>query len=199
MKKQYIVIGCLAWIFYYGTFLPWSNFFWISDCTFALMFATLYYESRFLGSMVALSLFVELGWWIEFLVGLIHPPDADAADHNKQDPVGYMFDPTIPAHLRIFSLSFHILLPVMSVYFLRRFGYDPRALSYQLILGWTAVVGARVWSPPENNVNLVFSVEPYGWIIVAVVLSFLFIFSDACFRRLGRRGRLCLLASRDEA
>jgi hypothetical protein len=65
---------------------------------------------------------VELGWNLDFLVG-----------GRLTGLAAYMFDRRMPLHLRSLSL-FHVALPPLLLWLLRRLGYDRRALLTQTAL-----------------------------------------------------------------
>ena len=68
-------------------------------------------------------------------------------------------------YLRSLSL-FHVLLPPVMVFLLRRLGYDRRALLVQILLTWAVLVVTYVVTVPADNINLVFGLReaPQTWI-----------------------------------
>jgi hypothetical protein len=73
-----------------------------------------------------------------------------------------MFDPSLPLLLRAVSL-FHVALPIVWIWLLRRWRYDGRALLAQTLLLWTVLVATRLLTPPDMDVNWVFMPRVQGW------------------------------------
>lgn len=126
-----------------------ANFLWFSDIALLVMVAALWLDSRLLTSMMALgSLFFDLLWCIDFLLRLV-------TDDGIGNLTSYMFDTTIPRHLRVLSL-FHLVLPWLILWMLRRRGYDPRALLAQTLLAWLVLPLSYIASDRTLNVNWVY-------------------------------------------
>jgi hypothetical protein len=64
----------------------------------------------------------------------------------------YLWDPKWPLWLRALSF-FHVLLPPVLVYALRRTGYDRRALPVQAALALAVLVASRLTLGPDENQN----------------------------------------------
>jgi len=67
----------------------------------------------------------------------------------------YMFDSKISPPIRALSL-FHVVLPVILVWLLYRFGYDTRALVPQTVLAWIVLPTSYFLTKPSENVNWVY-------------------------------------------
>jgi hypothetical protein len=87
---------------------------------------------------------VELGWNLDFLVG-----------GRLTGLAGYRFDTRMPLHLRSLSL-FHVALPPLLLWLLRRLGYDHRALLTQTVLTWVVLPATYRLTDCKENVNWAF-------------------------------------------
>ncbi|MEK0086104.1 membrane-associated protein [Benzoatithermus flavus] len=142
----------LAWTGFAAVLVPtyWqaygsSNFLWFSDIGLFLAGGALWLESPLLASTAAVGvLALELGWNLDFLAG-----------GRLLGLAGYMFDSRKPAYLRALSL-FHMALPPLLAWLLRRLGYDRRALVTQTALAWLVLPATYFFTDPEENINWVF-------------------------------------------
>jgi hypothetical protein len=131
-------------IIYWREYGP-TNFLWLSDIALVLTLAALLSGNRLFASMAAVGVLVlELAWTIDFVlagrfIGL----------------AAYMFDSKLPLYLRGLSL-FHLALPPTLLFLLYRLGYDERALIYQTLLTWVALIITYLATDPEKNINWVF-------------------------------------------
>jgi len=67
----------------------------------------------------------------------------------------YFFDPNYPLWVRLFSL-FHVAMPFVLIYAVRRTGYDRRALRLQFVIAAVAMIASR-FADPYKNINFVFA------------------------------------------
>ena len=126
-----------------------GNFLWFSDIALFVTAASLWLESSFLASMMALSVVVlESIWIIDFLIGLIVGTPVIGLS-------AYMFDSKIPVTIRALSL-FHIVLPILLLWLLYRLGYDRRALLAQTLLAWIVLPLSYFLTKRTDNVNWVY-------------------------------------------
>jgi hypothetical protein len=122
-----------------------SNFLWLSDIGLAFTVGAIVLESRLLASMAAVGvLALEIAWTADFLSG-----------GRLLRLARYMFDEALPLHLRSLSL-FHLAVPIALVWLLYRFGYDPRALVWQICVTWAALALSYGLTEPAKNINWVF-------------------------------------------
>jgi len=63
----------------------------------------------------------------------------------------YMFDPGVPLLIRLLSL-FHVVMPPLLLWAIRRLGYDRRGWRCQTLLTWIVVPINYFWRP-EHDVN----------------------------------------------
>jgi len=130
---------------YYG----WRNFLWFSDIALFTTGVALWLDSPLLVSMMAVAVLLpELLWSVSFFARLLFGTRVTSL-------AGYMFDPRKPLFLRALSL-FHIVLPIVMLWMLQRFGYDSRALVAQTVLAWIVLpLTYVVLRPGDENVNWV--------------------------------------------
>jgi hypothetical protein len=72
----------------------------------------------------------------------------------------YMWDPAYPVWVRALSL-FHVGLPIVLIWSLRRVGYDRRAPGLQIALAAAVLVASRALGPAENP-NFAFTDPLFG-------------------------------------
>ena len=159
--------------YYYGV----QNFLWLSDIGLFLTVMSLWLHSAMLMSIAAVAvLVIELVWNIDFFGELIF-------NVNIIDLADYMFDPSYPFFLRILSL-FHVITPLVWIWYLKRYGYDTRALRFSTILYWVDVWIVFLFTEPIKNINWVFlpqvngthGISPVVWVLFLCVAFPLFIF-----------------------
>ncbi len=129
---------------YYGP----GNFLWFSDLALLGMVPALWGERRRLTSMIALAILLpEAPWNIGYFFRLLTGRELFGLSF-------YMFDRQKPWWLRALSL-FHVWLPGLAVWSVRRLGYDPRAFRAQLIAGEAVLLASYALTRPQENVNWV--------------------------------------------
>ena len=148
LKIVYTLFICVLVPVYWLRYGP-GNFLWFSDIALFLTAVALWLESSLLASMMALSVIVlELVWIVDFLIGLISGSSLIGLS-------AYMFDSRISLAIRALSL-FHIFLPLLLVWLLFRFGYNPRALVAQTLLAWIVLPASYFLTKPSQNINWVY-------------------------------------------
>lgn len=120
--------------------------------------------------MVAVFPF-EIFWNVDFFYQLV-------AGERLAGLAAYMFDPEKTLFLRGLSL-FHIFLPLIWLWYLYKWGYDPRAFKAAVAVNWTALTLSFFLTDPEESVNWVFHPDKYGWTWVSsmqwwILLMFVF-------------------------
>ncbi|WP_164101686.1 membrane-associated protein [Candidatus Laterigemmans baculatus] len=148
-----IKLGCTLWV---AVLVPvWirvqglHNFLWLSDIALLGTCVALWSESRLLLSMMALGgVLPELAWTFVFLGRLM-------IDSGPLEQSGYMFNDELPLFVRGLSL-FHVFLPPLLVYAVRRVGYDCRALLLYSILTFAVLLACYYATDPAENLNFVF-------------------------------------------
>jgi len=154
----------LKWIFtlYLLIFLPiyWiaygaMNFLWISDIALFLIYLAILLESRTLASMAIVGdIAYTITWIIDFTYTLLFPAKAGFTK--------YMLNPAVPLGIRLLSL-FHIALPFLMIWTIRRLGYDSKAWRYQIIFSTALLFFTWVVASPDKNINFAFGYEYLDW------------------------------------
>lgn len=123
-----------------------TNFLWFSDIALILLVPALWFENRFLASMMAVAvLALELSWALDFITGA-----------NLIGIAAYMFADETAWHTRVLSGTFHLALPPVLVFMLIRFGYDKRAYPAQVLLSLVVLPVTYLITDPKDNINWVF-------------------------------------------
>ena len=166
-----IILIPIYW-YYYGV----QNFLWLSDIGLFLTVIGLWFNSRLLLSMAAVGvLAVELAWNIDFFA-LIFNINLIYLAH-------YMFDSTYPIFLRVLS-SFHIINPLVWIWYLAHSGYDKRAFYYFTVLYWIVLIVTYLFTHPKKNINWAFlpqvyaipHISPLAWVIFLFICFPLLVF-----------------------
>lgn len=89
---------------------------------------------------IALLWLADLGW-------------TAISGHGLHGGTAYLWDASVPALARVLSL-FHLVLPIALVLYLRRSGYDPRALPLQSAIA-AAAIALSWWFGSAQNLNYV--------------------------------------------
>ncbi len=138
-----------VWIFIWAP-LYWKhygaqNFLYLCDLGNLLIGIGLWLESRLILSWQAVGLLV---------FQTLYAVDLIAAFVLGTHPIGgteYMFDPTIPLAIRLLGL-YHLAVPLLLLWAVRRLGYDQNALMYQIFTTCVVVPINYFWRP-QYNVN----------------------------------------------
>ena len=166
LKIPYTLFLCVLVPAYWASYGP-RNFLWGSDIALFLVCAALWLEHPLPNSMMAIGLLpFELLWCLDFLSGA-----------RLLGSTAYMFEPDRPLFLKALSL-FHILLPMVIVFLLRRLGYDRRALVGQTLLIWIVLPVTYLVTDPANNVNFAYgpgkapqtALSPLAYLSLVMVL-----------------------------
>lgn len=145
----WLKLAWTAWIFvwaplywkYYGP----QNFLYFCDLGNLLIALGLWMESRLILSWQAVGLLVFQSLYaLDLIVAVLFGKHLTGGTE-------YMFDPTIPLPVRLLSM-YHLVVPVLLLWAVRRLGYDQDALKYQTFATWIIVPINYFWRP-EYNVN----------------------------------------------
>ena len=154
---------------YYGP----TNFLYFCDLALLITLVGIWIESPFLVSMCAVGILALLALWVaDFLSTLVGFSLIGITD--------YMFNHENPLVLRGLSL-YHGWVPLLLVYLIRAFGYDPRALPAWILVAWVLLLVCFFFMPPPNpepgltpvNINYVWGPSDYAaqsWVSPAVWL-----------------------------
>ena len=190
LKLGYTLWFCV-WVAIYWRQVGPANFLWLCDVGNVTLLIALWAESRVLISATAVGVvFIQLVWALDFGARLLlgfHPIGGTE----------YMFDPAEPIEVRLLSL-FHLWVPLLLVWAVRRLGFDRRAWKLQTAITWL-VLPLSFQADPELNLNWLwrpFGVEqtllpPTAYLLLCLLLYPLLLFrpSQWVFERwLARRG-----------
>ena len=98
-----------------------------------------------LSSQAVSSLAVDLMWNVDLAARAL-------TGRHLVGGTEYMWDAKWPLWLRALS-AFHVALPIVLVWALRRVGYDRRALRWQALVALAALAASRLTLGPEQNQN----------------------------------------------
>jgi hypothetical protein len=144
IKVIFSLFLCVLAPVYWHGYGP-ANFLWACDIALFVILVALWLESPLLAGMMAIGVLpFELVWVLDF-----------ASGSRLIGMASYMFEIDRPLHLRGLSL-FHIVMPVLMIFLLRRLGYDRRALLAQTLLIWVVLPATYLLTDPADNINLVF-------------------------------------------
>jgi hypothetical protein len=138
-----------AWVLVWAP-LYWKqygpqNFLYYCDLGNLLITAGLWLESRLILSWQAVGLLVfQTLYVIDLLAALLF-------GRHLFGGTEYMFDPAVPLYVRLFGL-YHVIVPILLVWAVRRRGYDPRGFKWATAL-MLIVVPINFFWHPEDNVN----------------------------------------------
>jgi hypothetical protein len=143
---------------YYGP----QNFLWLSDVGLFLTVCALWFKSSLLISICVLGILpLEIVWNIDFIAELL-------TGHPLSGLAHYMFDSHYPLFVRIISL-FHIAMPIIWIFHLYAWGYNPKAFRYTLFLIWTTLLLTYLITDSAHNINWVFMSHAHHWPISSQV------------------------------
>lgn len=145
----WVKLAWTAWILVWAP-LYWKqygaqNFLYFCDLGNLLITLGLWMESQLILSWQAVGLLVfQTLYTVDLISALV----------SGKHPLGgteYIFDPTVPLPVRLLGL-YHLVVPVLLLWAVRRLGYDPTALKYQIVTTCIVVPINYFWRP-EYNVN----------------------------------------------
>lgn len=166
----------------------WLNFLFLCNLGVFLTAAALWTGNRLVLSSQAIA---------SPVIGLAWALDAGwrvATGAHLYGATEYMWDPRYPLFTRLLSL-YHLAWPVITLWALRRVGYDRRGWALQAGIASVAIVVARAISPPSENINFAFrdpllgrAFEPVMLHLVVVVASLTLVAYGATHAALLRTG-----------
>jgi hypothetical protein len=158
--------------FYESSFILWACCIGLYLTTFALTFKNrLAMSIAFIGCSLSCSLWMvdSLGQFTldKFVFGF---------------RASYLFFNEVPFWFRSLSL-YHVLMPVVWIYYLKKWGYEPKAFCNCVILFCTELIIIYFLSDPLDNINWVFlptlkgwqNISPLTWLILEMVLLVVFV------------------------
>jgi len=143
--RWFSLLWMVVWLPAYFRVWGWSNLLHLCDVAVILSFFGIWLANPLLLSSQAVSLLaaglfwiLDVGWRLttgRFLVG----------------GTDYMWDTRYPLWVRLLS-TFHVGLPLVLLYTLRRVGYDKRALALQSAIAAILLIAGR-FLPADANMN----------------------------------------------
>ena len=171
LKITWTAFGAVILAMYWRHYGP-VNYLWFSDLALIGSVIAIWTQNRLLaGTMTVVVLFCEIGWNLSFFVGLL------TGGYAPFGMASYMFDPQRPLHLRALSL-FHVPLPILLIWMIRRWGYDRRAIAAATLLSSIVLPLSALFSTEGQNVNWVYGLGKTQtwvpqWVWVAGLMIFL--------------------------
>lgn len=130
-----------------------QNFWWLCNVAlFIVLYSVWTGERLLLSSQVGTVTVVGGVWTLDLLVGLF-------LGHSPTGTTAYMFDPDYAVVHRL-SSTYHVWLPVLTIWMCRRRGYDARGPLLQCAIGSAAIVGGWWFGDPARNLN--YTRAPFG-------------------------------------
>jgi hypothetical protein len=146
------IFWLLLWIPTYWHTWGASNFVQLCDIAVILTCAGIWSNSRLLISSQAVSsLLVDLAWAVDAAWRLL-------LGHHLTGGTEYLFDEHYPLWVRLLSL-FHLAMPALLLWALRRVGYDSRGLALQCLIAFFAFAAAQ-FTNSAKNMNFAFT-DPF--------------------------------------
>jgi hypothetical protein len=140
-----------VWFPTYAHYWGWSNFLHVCDVAVALTCAGLWWGNSLLLSSQAVNAVLTDLLWCADAAGRL------AFSKNYLGGTEYMWDSHYPVWVRALSL-FHVFLPLLLLWSLRRVGYDRRGLALQAAITAALLAASRFFGA-ALNLNYAF-VEP---------------------------------------
>ena len=147
--RWFALAWMIVWLPAYARVWGWSNFLHVCDVAVILTCAGLIFDSPLLLSSQAVSsLLGSVAWCADAGSRLL-------MGRHLFGGTEYMWDPRYPIGVRLLSL-FHVAMPAVLLWALRRTGYDRRALALQAAIAAVLLVTSRLFGP-ELNLNYSYS------------------------------------------
>ena len=134
-----------VWLTIYLRFWGPTTFLFLCDIAVILTCIGLFTgNALLLSSQAVSSLVIDTAWALDIATKLIF-------DRHLIGGTDYFFDPNYPLWVRLFSL-FHVVMPFLLIYGVRRTGYDRRALRLQFLIAAVAMIASR-FAAAARNIN----------------------------------------------
>lgn len=153
MARWVALAWMLVWFPAYWLTWGWQNFLMFCDVALILTCAGIWWGNPLLVSSQALGLLFNVMWAFDLLTGAL-------IGKHLFGGTEYMFDSQFSLGVRLLSL-FHVALPVVQIWALRRTGYDPRAWKLQSALTFALMIICLLLRP-EKNLNYIYTEPLFG-------------------------------------
>ena len=159
LKVAYTAFMAVLIPIYWHAYGP-HDFLWFCDAAAILTIYALWWESPLIASINAVAMTLPQTIWIIDFLAMGH-----LIGISK-----YMFDPGVQLYVRALS-TFHIWLPFLILWMVKRLGYDRRAIVYQIVLSTVLLIASYLLTSPDPkhrpnypaaavNVNRVYGLDP---------------------------------------
>lgn len=142
-----------VWVAVYWESYGPQNFLWICDLANLILGVAIWIESPLLFSSQAVAVLIIQALWIVDVCGRL------LLGVHLIGGTQYMFDPEKALGLRALSL-FHVFVPILVLWAIRRLGYDPRGWKLQTLIVWLLLPLTYLVTDPERNINWLW--KPFG-------------------------------------
>lgn len=140
------------WLTIYLKFWGPTTFLFLCDIAVILTCLGLFTgNALLLSSQAVSSLVIDTAWMLDIVTKLTF-------NRHLIGGTDYFFDTNYPLWVRLFS-CFHVVMPLVLIYAVRRTGYDRRALRLQFAFAAVAMIASR-FADPYKNINFVFA-DPF--------------------------------------
>ncbi len=152
LKIAYSVWLAVWVVVYWQSYGP-QNFLWICDLANLILGVAIWIESPLLFSSQAVAVLIIQALWIVDVCGRL------LLGVHLIGGTQYMFDPEKALGLRALSL-FHVFVPILVLWAIRRLGYDQRGWKLQTLIVWLLLPLTYLVTDPELNINWLW--KPFG-------------------------------------
>ena len=173
----FVITWAVVYFLHYGLI----NFLWLCDIANIITLTGLWLDHTLLvSSQAVLMIPVMLIWSADVMFRII------TGGHIIANATQYMFDPSIPLYVRLFS-CFHIITPVVIIWFIIKRGYNTKAWILQSLITCLVLPVSYLISDPERNINFVFGlaefqkteIMPLWNLFISIIGGILFIYLPA--------------------
>ena len=167
--RWFSLLWMVVWLPAYFHVWGWANLLHLCDVAVILSFVGIWLANPLLLSSQAVSSFAPGVLWVADVGGRL------ATGRFLIGGTDYMWDARFPLWVRLFS-TFHIGLPLVLLWTLRKVGYDKRALALQSAIAAILLIISR-FLPADLNMNYAFRdpVLHRAWGPAPAHLAFIFI------------------------
>jgi hypothetical protein len=201
----WLKVGWTVWLFcwvpvYYKQYGA-QNFLFFCDLGNFLLALALWWESPLIFSWLASGLLIFQSLYVLDLAGAL------LTRHHTIGGTEYMFDSGVPLFVRLLSL-FHVVMPPLLLWGIRRLGYDRRGWMLQTLTCWIVVPINYFWRPGHdvNWARGLFFREQHGmpgWLYLAgyliVVPLVIYYPTHRALEWWARRTQISILPNRNSA
>ncbi len=142
-----------VWVAVYWSAYGPENFLWLCDVANVVVGLAIWLESPLLFSSQAVGVLVIQAIWIIDVCSRL------VIGSHLIGGTEYMFDPEKSLTLRGLSL-FHVFVPILLLWAIRRLGYDRRGWRLQTALLWILLPVTYLVTDPDLNINWLW--RPFG-------------------------------------